>query len=142
MPPEYMQPLGQAGTSQAEVIAPSMQTAGPAEANVAVNTSSSAPAVSLVTVPRGSERTALRIPDRSSLRRSPEASDRLTRIARDRGMLVGSGIDVYLSGQVAILQGNVRTAHDRELLANIAGLEPGIQQVYNGLATDDSGVPR
>ena len=86
-----------------------------------------------------STRTAFRIADQSSLNRSTAVSDRLTRIARDRGMLASPAIDVYLSGHVAILEGTVRTTHDRDLLANVAGLEPGIHQVYNGLATQSLG---
>ncbi len=39
--------------------------------------------------------------------RSPEFSDRLTRIARSRGVLIGQGIDVYLSNNVAPLRGTV-----------------------------------
>jgi len=70
---------------------------------------------------------------------SPDLSQRLTQIARTRGMLAGQGIDVALSSQVARLQGTVRTAHDRVLLANIAGLEPEVRQVDNRLTVEGQG---
>jgi hypothetical protein len=66
--------------------------------------------------------------------RSPELSDRLTRIARFRGMLSGSGIDVYLSGDVALVQGVVRTAANRTVLGNVLGLEPDVSRIDNRLA--------
>jgi hypothetical protein len=67
---------------------------------------------------------------------SPELSERMTRIARNRGMLTGAEIDVALSSQIARLQGRVRTAYDRVLLANIAGLEPEVRQVDNRLTVE------
>ena len=66
--------------------------------------------------------------------RSPELSDRLTRIARFRGMLAGSGVDVYLSGDVALVQGLVRTAANRTVLGNVLGLEPDVSRIDNRLA--------
>jgi hypothetical protein len=71
-----------------------------------------------------------------SFARSPELSERLTRIARQRGMLAGQGIDVYLGDRVAVLKGVVRTSGDRSLLANVVGLEPEVQYVDNRLSTD------
>jgi hypothetical protein len=71
-----------------------------------------------------------------SYNRSPELSDRLTRIARQKNMLAGQGIDVYLGDRVAVLKGVVRTAGDRSLLANVVGLEPEVQYVDNRLTTE------
>lgn len=68
--------------------------------------------------------------------RSPELSDRLTRIARQKGMLSGEGIDVYLGDRVARLEGMVRTSGDRSLLANVVGLEPEVKYVDNRLTTE------
>ncbi len=71
--------------------------------------------------------------------RSPELSDRLTRIARVRGMLAGSGIDVYLSGNDALVQGVVRTAANRAVLGNVLGLEPDVSRIDNRLAVQGYG---
>ena len=65
--------------------------------------------------------------------RSPGLSDRLTQIARSKGILPGQGIDVYLSNNVALLHGTVRAPSDRLLLANILALEPEVRQVDNRL---------
>jgi hypothetical protein len=64
---------------------------------------------------------------------SPELSARLTRIARIRGMLAGQAIDVYLSGNAALVQGVVRTAADRAVLGNVLGLEPDVSRIDNRL---------
>ena len=65
--------------------------------------------------------------------RSAELSDRLTRIARAKGMLAGSGLNVYLGNHVALLQGEVRSPGDRTLLANVIGLEPEVRLIDNQL---------
>jgi hypothetical protein len=64
---------------------------------------------------------------------SPELSARLTRIARTRGMLSGPAIDVYLSGNIAVVQGAVRNAANRTVLGNVLGLEPDVSQIDNRL---------
>jgi len=74
--------------------------------------------------------------------RSPELSDRLTRIARTRGMLSGPAIDVYLSGNIALVQGVVRTAANRTVLANVLGLEPDVSQIDNRLVVQGYGSRR
>jgi hypothetical protein len=62
--------------------------------------------------------------------RSPRLSELLTRIAQQRDMPVaGRGIDVYMSNNVAVVEGEVRTAVDRALLANVLSLEPGVGRV-------------
>jgi hypothetical protein len=71
--------------------------------------------------------------------RSPGLSDRLTRIARNKGMLVGRAIDVYVSGNAALVQGVVRTRADRALLGNVVGLEPDVSRIDNRLAIAGSG---
>ncbi len=72
--------------------------------------------------------------------RSPELSDRLTRIARAKGMLSGPSLNVYLGNQIALLQGSVRSAGDRTLLANIIGLEPEVRQIDNELVAEGAGA--
>jgi hypothetical protein len=72
--------------------------------------------------------------------RSPELSDLLMRIARAKGMLAGKGIDVYLSNNIALLQGTVRTPGDCILLANVLALEPEVRQIDNRLVVEGSGT--
>ena len=44
-----------------------------------------------------------------------------------------SGIDVYLSNNIALLHGTVRTLSDCVLLAKVLALEPGVRQIDNRL---------
>jgi hypothetical protein len=74
--------------------------------------------------------------------RSEELSRRLTSIARSKGMLTGSDIDVYLSEGVAIVQGKVRSPGDRTLLANVLSLNPDVGQIDNRLVVQQSGSMR
>jgi hypothetical protein len=67
-------------------------------------------------------------------------SDRLTRFARTKGVLAGQGLDVYLSGTTARVEGAVRTPHDRVLLATILGLEPAVRQIDNRLIVEAAGT--
>jgi hypothetical protein len=66
--------------------------------------------------------------------RSPRLSDLLTRIARDRGVLLSPRIDVYVGQSAAVIEGRVRSSSDRALLANVLGLEPTVRTVANRLA--------
>jgi hypothetical protein len=71
--------------------------------------------------------------------RSPELSDRLTRVARSKGMLASDGINVYLSdNNIALLRGAVRMPGDRATLANVVSLEPDVAQVDNRLIVQQS----
>jgi len=63
----------------------------------------------------------------------------LTRIARTKGMLAGQAIDVYLSGNVALIEGVVRTRANRVLLGNVVSLEPDVSRIDNRLAVAGSG---
>jgi len=72
--------------------------------------------------------------------RSPELSERLTRIARSKGMLAGQGIDVYFSNNVAVVRGTVRTHGNGVLLANLLALEPEVQQIDNQLDVVGAGM--
>jgi hypothetical protein len=65
--------------------------------------------------------------------RSPELSALVTRIARTRGMLAGPAIDVYLSGNVALVQGVVRTSASRTVIGNVLGLDPNVSRIDNRL---------
>jgi hypothetical protein len=100
-----------------------------------------APAASNATI----RRVSMRATSASAARpqpyaRSPELSDRLTRIARATGMLSGQGIDVYLGSNVALLQGTVRKPDDCVLLANVLALEPEVQRIDNRLVAEGSGT--
>jgi osmotically-inducible protein OsmY len=64
---------------------------------------------------------------------SAAISARLNRIARNAGMNTESGIVVYMRGNTAVLTGTVRTEHDRDVLANLASLEPGVEAIENRL---------
>ncbi len=100
------------------------------------------PAIPKVTAPQSGTRAAAASPRVAQpYIRSPELSDRLTRIARSKGMLSSQGIDVYLSNNIARLQGAVRTPGDGILLASILGLEPGVRQIDNRLVVEGPGTP-
>jgi hypothetical protein len=71
----------------------------------------------------------------------PGVSARLTHIARDHGIAAPSGIRVSLVNGTAILRGEVGTPHDRSLIANLAGLEPGIWQISNQLTVASQAPP-
>ncbi|MGA2062833.1 MAG: hypothetical protein ABSG67_20360 [Thermoguttaceae bacterium] len=76
---------------------------------------------------------------RQSFSRSPELSDRLTMLARTRGMLVGKGINVYMSNDVALIQGAVRSPADSAALASVLGLEPDVEHIDNRLSVAAGG---
>ncbi len=80
-------------------------------------------------------------PAATTFTRSPRLSELLTRIARDQNLLAGQGIEVYTSEHVAVLQGRVRNPGDRDLLANVVNLEPGVWQVENRLTVAGSHQP-
>jgi hypothetical protein len=65
--------------------------------------------------------------------RSPRLSEMLTRIAQTRGILLGRRIDVYVGNNVALVEGDVRSAGGRALLASVLSLEPGVRAVANRL---------
>ncbi len=65
--------------------------------------------------------------------RSPELSALLTRIGQTRRMLAGPAINVYLSGNVALMRGVVRSTADRTVLRNVLGLEPNVSRIDDRL---------
>jgi hypothetical protein len=65
--------------------------------------------------------------------RSPILSERLTRIARSKGALSASNIDVYMRNSSALVQGTVPTEADGALLSSVLALEPGLQHIDNRL---------
>lgn len=69
-----------------------------------------------------------------SYRVNPELSARMTRIAQMKGVGTPAGITVALGDRTAVLRGVVTSPHAREMLANVARLEPGIWQVDNRLS--------
>jgi hypothetical protein len=75
-----------------------------------------------------------------SYTRSEGLSDLLTRIARSKGIIASQAINVYLSNNVALIQGTVHTPQDRVLLANVLNLEPEVSQVDNRLAVEGAGT--
>jgi hypothetical protein len=68
-----------------------------------------------------------------SYSRSAELSDRLTQIARTKGLLFGPAIDVYVSNNVALIQGAVGTPSDSTQLATALAHEPGVLRIDNRL---------
>ena len=98
-----------------------------------------APAWSLAGTRNGTQTASASAARAEPYTRSPELSDRLTRIARTRGMLAAQTIDVYLSGNVALVQGVVRSQADRVLLGNVMGLEPDVSQIDNRLVVASPG---
>jgi hypothetical protein len=56
-------------------------------------------------------------------------------------MLAGQDIDVYMSDNVARVQGAVRTPADCVLLKNVLALEPEVRQIDNRLVPAASGTP-
>jgi hypothetical protein len=65
--------------------------------------------------------------------RSAELSDRLTQIARTKGLLFGPTIDIYVSNNVALIQGAVGTTSDSTQLATALAHEPGVLRIDNRL---------
>jgi hypothetical protein len=70
----------------------------------------------------------------------PELSERLTRIAREHGMQVPSPIRVSFVDGTAVLRGVVGSPHDRTLIANMARLEPGVEQINNQMSIVSEGM--
>lgn len=70
---------------------------------------------------------------RQSYSRSRELSDRLTQIARTKGLLFGPAIDVYVSNNVALIQGAVGTPSDSIQLATALAHEPGVLRIDSRL---------
>jgi hypothetical protein len=65
--------------------------------------------------------------------RSRDLSDRLTEFARTKGLLFGPAIDVYVSNNVALIQGAVGTPSDSIQLATALAHEPEILRIDNRL---------
>ena len=57
----------------------------------------------------------------------------MTQIARSKGLLPGPAIDVYLSNNIAIMQGAVGTPATASCMAKVLALEPEVQQIDNHL---------
>jgi hypothetical protein len=70
---------------------------------------------------------------------TPELSSTVSqRIQKTPGIRTRSTIDVEIVGRTAVLRGVVATAHDRELAARLASLEPGVSAVQNELEVAQS----
>ncbi len=98
------------------------------------------PAASSATVSRG--RILMATPSAPAMQpfvHVPEWSNMLTRIACSKGMLTSERIDVYVSNNIALLRGAVRSSADRDTLANVLSLEPGVWQIDNRLVVKNSG---
>jgi hypothetical protein len=97
------------------------------------------PAVSGVAIALGEARAeAAPATQAAEYTRSARLSDFLTRIGRRTNAIAGQGIAVYLSNNVAVLEGTVRTSGDRTLLANILSLEPNVRRIDNRLIVKGS----
>ncbi len=119
----------------------SQENTGAAGEGLVMPTDSGPATASAATVPRFGTAAAAAAPQGAQpFTRSPELSDLLTRIARSKGMLSGQGIDVYLSNDIARVQGTVRTAHDCVLLPSVLALEPDVRQIDNRLVVEGSGT--
>jgi hypothetical protein len=149
--PELYQPStsSQAGPEEQYPAAPAGATTSPAASGTAPPTgtptsvarpSAAAPSrVAKLHIAIGTRAVASTSASGQGYVRSPGLSDRLTRIARSNGMLAGPGIDVLLGNGTAVLRGCVHTGENRIVLANLIGLEPGVQQVDNGLVVEGLG---
>ena len=61
-------------------------------------------------------------------------SERMThRLEKLPSLGIVDGVEVSLVGQTALIRGRVATAHDAEMIARIAMLEPGVRDVQNEL---------
>ena len=70
---------------------------------------------------------------------STEVSTRLSRrVPRIPGLEKIAGVDVKMDGRTAVLQGTVESQSQRDLLARLALLEPGISDVRNELVVGPS----
>jgi hypothetical protein len=129
--PEPNMPIGPEGMMPLEQ--------GPAAVPSGLETPGAAsPAAMSTPYPRGWTFAASSMTGRAPLNaRSMELSDRLTRIARDKGMLAGRRINVSLVGDTTIVEGAVRTPGDRAALANVLSLEPRVQRIDNRLHAEE-----
>jgi hypothetical protein len=114
-------PMGQPGATGVQVQ-PTMAPTGGAATSMAPP---QRPAFQFVTAPGAATS--------ESYGYLPTVSAHLTQIARDHGIAVPSGIQVYMSNGTAILRGSVISPHEQQLVANLAGLEPGIWRVASEL---------
>ncbi len=64
-----------------------------------------------------------------------------TRLARLPVFSKAQGVTVSMDGETVVLQGVVATEHDREVLARLALLEPGIAAVRNELVVNPQALP-
>jgi hypothetical protein len=134
VPNQLPAPAVQVGLPQQSPSPAPAPVVAPAGINATAFSAAPAPAWS-VAIPRGQTAEASAKAARAEpFVRSPELSDRLTRIARTKGMLAGPAIDVYLSGNVAMMRGLVHRHADRVLLGNVMGLEPDVSRIDNRLA--------
>lgn len=129
--------------NESEDFGAAEQGEGPAEPGFGAAAGAGMPAVASAIVPSVAPSVRLNavapsIAAAEQYARSPELSERLTRIARDKSMLAGQGIEVYLGHRVVLLRGTVRTGRDRDLLASVVGLEPGVQLIDNRLVVAGS----
>ena len=137
-PPEIPAAAGPTAPQQSE--SGEQEGEGPAGPATGMTPGLGPPAASSVASPRVGPRAAFALsPSPQPYTRSPELSDRLTRIAQAKGMLSDRGIDVYLSNHVALVQGAVRTPGDSVLLANVLALEPEVRHIDNRLVTQGVG---
>jgi hypothetical protein len=131
------QPAAQESAPQPPQTPSGTEGAMPAEQGAAPSATTGMETVAVPTVPypRGLAFAASASPARTpSAVRSTELSDRMTRIARSREMLVSRGIEVSMQGDIAVLQGTVHTPGEAVLLVNVLSLEPKVRRIDNRLA--------
>ncbi|MCC6126394.1 MAG: hypothetical protein IT426_15660 [Pirellulales bacterium] len=140
-PPEQSaeRPAAPEATSQPSPTPTGTEGTPPADqgAGSAAPTGMETSAIPSIPYPRGLAFAASALPVRAPTSvRSAELSNRMTRIARDRGMLVGREIEVSIHGDIAVLQGTVHTPGEAVLLATVLSLEPKVRRIDNRLATE------
>jgi hypothetical protein len=138
---EGMTPVPQGAAPAAQAMTPAVpQGMAPMpQAPAAGLTGMAAPAVPSIPFPLGWNfaRPASAAP-LTAFSRSVELSNRMTQLARSRGMLAGPGIEVLMRGDVTVLQGKVHTSAEAATLANVLSLEPQVRRIDNRLATEDN----
>ncbi len=140
-PPLNPNPNNPAGATNAAPTGPSNNAAPTPQASTAASTGQTTaappvagpPATAYVALSENSPPAATSAARSTAWVRSARLSELVTRVAQGRNLLAGQGINVYVSDHLAVLQGAVRTADYRDLLANVVNLEPGVWQVENRL---------
>jgi hypothetical protein len=138
---EGIAPQEQGMAPAAQGMAPAAQGMAPVQQGAAMPAGMGTSAIPVPTIPfpRGwNFATPASAAPLSSFTRSAALSERMTQIARDRGMLAGRGIEVSMHGDIAVMLGKVHTSAESATLANVLSLEPQVRRIDNRLATEEN----